>query len=398
MAMKFWFGKKGTEQDDGGMSPGDTPVIQNPLAGSASPASELEPLFAEPQRTDAFSSPVKVSEAEGVKQGVEVPVQAAEPPVKLQGGDVDRVSEKPKPATLAVKAVGGSGPVRLAASRPAEAVQQTSEAVPAPSSGRSVFGLRPKTEQTPVPDEKKEAAAGEANELLRPTTDQRALYYELMNGLYDAILILADQGHVVDCSKRVAELLGYTREDAWDLPIDKIITGMSFQMFAHLRRNLAENHHILIDARCFRQDGTSFAGEVGVSTLSLTRGHNIVFAIRNVERRKNAMDDLRRGQAAFDVALVPAFVCDTDGFFQIVNQAFLDSFGIPDATQAKSVRFMDLLPDAARLFLRASCGEKMREKLNVSTAGGQTVKLELALAPVQSGQNTTAVAGSILQI
>jgi PAS domain S-box-containing protein len=203
---------------------------------------------------------------------------------------------------------------------------------------------------------------------------------------------------VVDCSKRVAELLGYAREDAWDLPIDKIITGMSFQMFAHLRRNLAENHHILIDARCFRQDGTSFAGEVGVSTLSLTRGHNIVFAIRNVERRKNAMDDLRRGQAAFDVALVPAFVCDTDGFFQIVNQAFLDSFGIPDATQAKSVRFMDLLPDAARLFLRASCGEKMREKLNVSTAGGQTVKLELALAPVQSGQNTTAVAGSILQI
>lgn len=397
MAMKFWFGKKGTEQDDGGMSPRDTPVVENPLAGSASPASGQEMLFAEPQRPDVFSSPVPASVAEGVTQGVEVPVPAVAPPVKLQGGDGDGGSERPKPATFAVKAVGGSSPVRLA-SRPAEAVQQRGEAVPASSAGRAVFGLRPKAEQTPGPDEKKEAAAGDANELLRPKTDQRALYYELMNGLYDAILILDDQGHVVDCSKRVAEVLGYAREETWDLPIDKIITGMSVQMFEHLRRNLAENHHILIDARCFRQDGTSFAGEVGVSTLSLTRGHNIVFAIRNVERRKNAMDDLRRGQAAFDVALVPAFVCDTDGFFQIVNQAFLDSFGIPDAAQAKSVRFVDLLPDAARLFLRASCGEKMREKLNVSTADGQTVKLELSLAPVQSGQNTTGVAGSILQI
>ena len=67
--------------------------------------------------------------------------------------------------------------------------------------------------------------------------------------------------------------------------------------------------------------------------------------------------------------------------------------------QAKGLGFpVVLLPDAARLFLRASCGEKMREKLNVSTANGQTVKLELSLAPVQSGQNTTGVAGSILQI
>jgi hypothetical protein len=96
-------------------------------------------------------------------------------------------------------------------------------------------------------------------------------------------------------------MLGYAREDTWDLPIDKVITGMSNQMFEHLKRNLAENHHILIDARCFRQDGTSFAGEVGVSTLSLTRGSNIVFAIRNVDRRKNAMDEMRKGQAALEV-------------------------------------------------------------------------------------------------
>lgn len=220
-----------------------------------------------------------------------------------------------------------------------------------------------------------------------------------MNGLYDAVLILDDQGHVVDSNSRITSVLGYSREEAWDLPIDKVITGMTSQMFEHLRRNLAESHHILIDARCFRQDGTSFAGEVGVSTLSLTpRGNNMVFAIRNVERRKNAMEDLRKGQAALQIALSPTFVCDTEGFFLIVNQSLLEAFGIPDETQAKSVRFVDLLPDAARFFLRASCGEKLRETLQVPTPGGLPVKVELSLSPVQNGQNVTAVAGSMLQV
>jgi PAS domain-containing protein len=177
-----------------------------------------------------------------------------------------------------------------------------------------------------------------------------------------------------------------------------VITGMVSQMFEHLKRNLAENHHVLIDARCYRKDGTSFAGEVGVSLISLTRGSNMVFAIRSVERRKNAMDDLRKSQAALEIAFAPAFVCDTDGFFVVANQALLDLFGIPDAEQAKGARFMDLLPDAARLFLRASCGEKIRETLNVPTPDGLQVKLQLALMPLQSGQNVTGVAGSIQQM
>jgi PAS domain S-box-containing protein len=274
------------------------------------------------------------------------------------------------------------------------------------------FSLRPKEGASApavasAPDAGAGAAPAEADKgvverdvdgVVRPKTDQRALYYQLMNGLYDAVLILDDQGHIVDCNARVTVMLGYSREDTWDLPIDKVITGMSSQMFEHLKRNLAENHHILIDARCFRQDGTSFAGEVGVSTLSLTRGSNIVFAIRNVDRRKNAMDEMRKGQAALEVSLAPSFVCDMDGFFVVVNQALLDAFGIPDEAQAKNVRFIDLLPDAARFFLRASCGEKLRESLRVPTPNGVPVKVELALKPIQNGQTVTSVAGSILQV
>ena len=407
MAMKFWFGKK---ESDGA-----------PLDAAKQPVGD-----------GVSGVPAAVGQPEGSASGYDLSLQidgTALLAVQPMEEKVEPVVPVPGPAPAVLKAVGGAAPaLRLAprapeagatpeAVAPAAAVpmpQPVSATAPA-AAPKPVFALRVKTNDA-VPDagaaspatmpampaadsadERQGAAAAAPNDWVRPKPDQRVLYYQLMDGLYDAILILDDQGHVVDGSKRITELLGYSREETWDMPIEKGITGMSRQMFEHLRRNLKENHHILIDARCFRKDGTSFAGEVGVSTLALTRSSNMVFAIRNVERRKNAMDEMRRGQAAFELSLSPGFVCDVDGFFQVVNPALLEAFGIPNVEQAKRVRFVDLLPDAARLFLRAACGDKVRETVKVSVANEVSVALELALAPLKNGQTVTGVAGAMRQ-
>lgn len=175
--------------------------------------------------------------------------------------------------------------------------------------------------------------------------------------------------------------------------------GALAQLLGHIKRNLAENHHILMDAKCFRRDGTSFAGEVGVSTISLTSGTNMVLAIRNVDRRRAAINDLKRFQAAMDIALAPTFVCDIDGFFLMGNRALMESFGFQSDAQLRKARFMDVLPVGAKLFLRASCGEKLRQKIQLPIEGGASVSLDLSLSPIQSGDKgeVSAVAGSILQ-
>lgn len=236
------------------------------------------------------------------------------------------------------------------------------------------------------------------DEYIKPKSDQRVLYYQLMNGLYDAVLVLDDDGHVVDCNDRVFKVLGFSREDAWGLPIEQVIKGMDKKMFAHLNKSLAENHHVLITARCYKSNGDSFKGEIGVSTLSLTRDNNVVFAIRNVDQRKSAMAELRKSASAFEVALVPAFACNLEGFFTAVNNSLMDSFGIPDEKAAKKVRFVDILPDAARAFAKSVTGEKMHEKIVVSTAEGQQVKVEIVLVPVMNGREIIGVAGSVLQL
>lgn len=459
MAMKFWFGKKDDSTGEAGKVSCDVLALPDPAEEKKAPASPLFGVAqmgsavvaasAEPQgvkglgpQTGSVSEvlkPVGVSAAvplasEAVRAAEQKPVlrPVAEKTAVPLSAPSPKAAAPSEAAKLTLRPVGA--PVRLAApapesggeKSPAAPVASSAAAAPAASDGHGTaktlaFGFRLKSKTAvvsaapapapaaPVPAAPAPTAAGTAQppekadakvadpSLVRPKTDQRALYYELMNGFYDAVLILDDQGHVVDSNNRVMTVLGYTREDMWDMPIDKVITGMTSQMFEHLRRNLAENHHVLIDARCFRQDGTAFAGEVGVSQLSLTRGGNLVFVIRNVDRRKTAMEELRKGQAAMQVSLAPTFVCDLDGFFQIVNQALLEAFGIPDEKQAKSVRFVDLLPDAARYFLRASCGEKLRETVSIATPDGGSVKVDLVLSPVQNGQTVTAVTGSLLQ-
>ena len=119
---------------------------------------------------------------------------------------------------------------------------------------------------------------------IRPQKGQKALYYQMMNALYDAILILDDNGHIVDCNERVASVIGHTRDELWDAAVTMLIPGINPQIFAKMKEGLHGNRRVLINARCHRKDGTTFPGEVGAGLMDLT-GENLVLAIRSIEKR-----------------------------------------------------------------------------------------------------------------
>lgn len=124
-----------------------------------------------------------------------------------------------------------------------------------------------------------------ATTLIRPQPNQKVLYYQLMNGLYDAVMILDQNGHIVDCNTRVTSVLGYERDEMWDMPVSDVIKGIGPQIFQQMKDALYNNHQVLINAKCTRKDGAVFQGEVGVCLMHLTRGENLVFTVRNVEKR-----------------------------------------------------------------------------------------------------------------
>ena len=192
----------------------------------------------------------------------------------------------------------------------AEPAKEVAEPTPAP--------VEPKPEAVPEPpkpappvlgttppplgaaqSQKTEAAAEPlkpATSLVRPQANQKVLYYQLMNGLYDAVMILDDVGHIVDCNERVNQVLGYTRDEMWDMPVSTVVKGIGPQIFQQMRDALHGDHQVLINAKCTRKDGKSFQGEVGVCIMHLTRGENLVFTVRNIEKRIAALRDQIRAE------------------------------------------------------------------------------------------------------
>ncbi len=256
--------------------------------------------------------------------------------------------------------------------------------------------LKPKiqvADKTAVPPPKTEAVAADMPAV--PRTDPKALYYQLMNGLYDVIFVLDDDGHVIDCNSRSEEIFGYSPDDVWNMPIEKIVYGMNNRMFNLLKKNLTNKRHILIDARCFRSIGTSFLAEVGVSTVQLTRSQNVVFSIRNVEKRKNSAEELRRYKAILDVLPIPAFTCDLHGAFEILNPLVLRALGMVDEMEAQKKHFSEMLPDMILQFQAAVRGADVCESKELTRPDGSTYTLELRLKPMRRGEEITGVAGTM---
>ena len=139
-------------------------------------------------------------------------------------------------------------------------------------------------------------SASAADTLVRPQANQRALYYQMMNALYDAVVLLDDHGHIVDTNTRVESVLGYTREELWDTTASTLIPGLNPQVFAQMISSLHGDCRVLINARVHRKNGTVFPAEVSAGLINL-RGENIVLAIRNIEKRMPARAMVRPAAA-----------------------------------------------------------------------------------------------------
>ena len=155
------------------------------------------------------------------------------------------------------------------------------------------------TQSAPAPEVPQKVAPAAApvqaapNVPVRPKMGQKALYYQMMNSIYDAVLILDDNGHVVDCNERVPSIMGHSREELWDESVGTLIPGITPQIFAKMKSSLHGDRRVLISARCHRKDGSSFHAEVGAGLINLT-GENLVLTVRNIEKRSPVKAIVRR--------------------------------------------------------------------------------------------------------
>lgn len=251
------------------------------------------------------------------------------------------------------------------------------------------------------------ASGANADVVAKPETstfrsDHKSLYRQLLRGLYDAVLITDPKGHVIEGNDRVAEYFQFGKNEVWDMEIAKLIPGISRPLMDRVRQGLAEERHVMIDARCIRKDGTAFPAEVSISTIDLMNEGDFVFAVRNVERRKRQLRFSRSLQNALDNDLAAVLVCDPAGLVTYASRGCLSLWGLEKDEAILGKPVADLfLRDAAiwgEACAKAKAGERWLGMLHATVGGERPVALAAAVARDGGAGGDTGTAGVVCSL
>lgn len=230
--------------------------------------------------------------------------------------------------------------------------------------------------------------------------DRKSLFRQFLSGMYDAVVITDPNGHIIDINSRAVEYFGYELEEALDQQVSILIPGLQQPVVQRIRKGLEGDRRVMLDAAGRSKDGAKIACEVTVSVIDLMNPGDLVFTIRNVERRREVMDAYRAKAAAFDLTQAALFSCDAEGHLRETNPAFREMFDLADEADARTHSFSDFMNDEPlpENFRKALAGEKTVTGIVAEGDGDDQEELEIVLGPCFSGRKSVGVAGSILKL
>ena len=133
-------------------------------------------------------------------------------------------------------------------------------------------------------------------------------FQEFFDKVYDAILIVSEDGVVVEANYRSTVMFGQTKRGLIDKRLNTLIPSMDGTLVKQLQDNAKIGLMSLIEISCVNSAGMRFPTEIAVNQLECSEGFFYIFSIRNVTRRvkdaeeiENAYKNLNsKNQALFD--------------------------------------------------------------------------------------------------
>ena len=229
--------------------------------------------------------------------------------------------------------------------------------------------------------------------------DRKSLFRQFLAGMYDAVVITDPNGHIIEVNPRAEEHFGYSQDEVVDRPISFYIPGLAPEIVQRIRRGLEDDRHMVIDANGLNKDGSRFACEVTVSVIDLMDPGDLVFTVRNTERRRRINNILRAKATAFQISQAALFACDPDGAIRECNTAFCEMFGLRDDEEARAHVFSDFMSDdpLPANFRKALDGETTVTGI-VAEGEEDQEEVEVVLAPNMHGHKCQGVVGSVRKV
>ncbi len=218
----------------------------------------------------------------------------------------------------------------------------------------------------------------------REPPEQGAQFQELFQRIYDGALITQADGRVILANARGLEFLHLTAEQIGQISVRDIISGADSRLLDTISRNLELNRFTLLQAYCYRQDGSVFPAEIAVSRLDLAGQRYMCFFVRDITLRRAAEKSLRdeRNLLRTLIDRLPEIILfkDLEGRIVIGNNEAARLFGLAAAAELVGCTDSDLLPPelAQRFF---------QEEHAVLTRGQPLLnKEELIVVPPRPGR------------
>jgi len=149
-------------------------------------------------------------------------------------------------------------------------------------------------------------------------------YQRLFHNTSDGhVLHRPDSPEIVDANKRLAEMLGYSREELLGLTVQDITyddwdpPSSAWEMIQRAR----EEKQVTFEWREQRKDGTPFWTEVNLTLVELDDEEYVLASIRDIENRKQKQ---RRRQALLDQSYQLTALLETDGTIIEANERARD--------------------------------------------------------------------------
>lgn len=123
-----------------------------------------------------------------------------------------------------------------------------------------------------------------------------AVYMELVQNIYDAMLVTTPDGAVIDANSRAEEFLLYDIPQLNTLRLSQIVCGLNESVVSTISDNLNNERFTLIEAYCERRNKTLFPAEVVASKIVFGNRAFLCFFIRDITMRKASEEDLERAR------------------------------------------------------------------------------------------------------
>ena len=170
-------------------------------------------------------------------------------------------------------------------------------------------------------------------------------YEQLLQSIYDGVVITDFSGKIVDANRRAVEFLLRDSHQLRSMTIFEMISGADESLIGSLCENLKHERYALIQAYCLRGDGTMFPSEIAVNRVTLEGAERLCFFLRDVTVRRQAEEMLRTEHTAIQNAGDGIAVADLFAVLEYSNPAVAGMWGYEKAEDLVGVPVRDLLND-----------------------------------------------------